>query len=104
MAARDRWVGWDDATRARNLQRVVNNSRFLLLPWVAVSNLASAVLSRGLGRLAADWPRRYGLEPWLVETLAADGQRRALFSETAGVSICELRTTGAERSGSSVMR
>ena len=69
MAARDRWVGWDDATRVRNLQRVVNNSRFLLLPWVAVSNLASAVLSRGLGRLAADWPRRYGLEPWLVETL-----------------------------------
>ena len=35
MAARDRWIGWDDPTRARNLQRVVNNSRFLLLPWVA---------------------------------------------------------------------
>ena len=69
MAARDRWVGWDDRTRARNLQRVVNNSRFLVLPWVAVRNLASAVLSRGLGRMAADWPRHYGLEPWLVETL-----------------------------------
>ena len=37
MAARDRWIGWDDPTRARNLQRVVSNSRFLLLPWVAVS-------------------------------------------------------------------
>ena len=69
MAARDGWVGWDDATRARNLQRVVNNSRFLLLPWVAVKNLASAVLSRGLARMAADWPRRYRLKPWLVETL-----------------------------------
>ncbi len=69
MAARDRWVGWDDATRARNLQHVVNNSRFLLLPWVEVKNLASAVLSRGLVRMAADWPRRYGLSPWLVETL-----------------------------------
>ena len=69
MAARDRWVGWDDATRARNLQHVVNNSRFLLLPWVGVRNLASAVLSRGLGRLVADWPRRYHIEPWLVETL-----------------------------------
>ena len=44
MAARDGWVGWDDSTRARNLQHVVNNSRFLLLPWVAVRNLASAVL------------------------------------------------------------
>ena len=69
MAARDRWVGWDDRTRARNLQHVVNNSRFLLLPWVAVSNLASAVLARGLGQLVVDWPRHYHLEPWLVETL-----------------------------------
>ena len=69
MAARDRWIGWDDATRARNLQRVVNNSRFLLLPWVAVSNLASAVLARGLGQLVMDWPHHYQLEPWLVETL-----------------------------------
>ena len=69
MAARDRWVGWDDRTRARNLQHVVNNSRFLLLPWVGVRNLASAVLARGLGQMAADWPRRYHIEPWLVETL-----------------------------------
>ena len=69
MAARDRWIGWDERTRARNLQRVVNNSRFLLLPWVAVKNLASAVLARGLGQLVVDWPRHYHLEPWLVETL-----------------------------------
>jgi len=32
LAARDRWIGWDDAQRARALQRIVNNSRFLLLP------------------------------------------------------------------------
>ena len=62
MAARDRWIGWDERTRARNLQRGVNNSRFLLLPWVAMSNLASAVLARGLGAvgggLAAPLPPR----------------------------------------------
>ena len=69
MAVRDRWVGWDASARVRNLQRVVNNSRFLLLPWVRVKNLASAVLSRGLGQLRVDWPRRYHLAPWLVETL-----------------------------------
>ena len=69
MAVRDRWVGWDESARVRNLQRVVNNSRFLLLPWVRVKNLASAVLSRGLGQLRVDWPRRYHLAPWLVETL-----------------------------------
>ena len=69
MAVRDRRVGWDDRTRARNLQRVANNSRFLLLPWVGVKNLASAVLARGLSQLAVDWPRHCRLEPWLVETL-----------------------------------
>ena len=52
MAARDLWIGWDDATRGRNLQRVVNNSRFLILPWVRVQNLgyiqAMAVFKREL--------------------------------------------------------
>jgi hypothetical protein len=69
MASRDAWIGWDDVTRQRNLQRVVNNSRFLILPWVRVKNLASVVLSLALRRLGADWPRRYGIEVLLVETL-----------------------------------
>ena len=54
---------------AESAAHVVNNSRFLLLPWVGVKNLASAVLARGLSQLAVDWPRRYNVEPWLVETL-----------------------------------
>lgn len=38
IGVRDAWVGWDDDTRRRNLQRLVNNSRFLILPWVRVKN------------------------------------------------------------------
>jgi hypothetical protein len=74
LAVRDRWIGWDDATRLRNLQRVVSNSRFLILPWVRVKNLASHVLSQALRRLSVDWPARYGPKPLLVETLV-DRQR-----------------------------
>ncbi len=74
MAARDGWIGWDEPTRARNLQRVVNNSRFLLLPWVQVRNLASRVLSQAARQVAVDWPGRYGVEPVLLETLV-DGER-----------------------------
>lgn len=74
LAVRDRWIGWDEATRLRNLQRVVNNSRFLILPWVQVKNLASHVLSQATRRLATDWPARYGHPPLLVETLV-DAQR-----------------------------
>jgi hypothetical protein len=69
MAVRDTWIGWDDLTRQRNLQSVVNNSRFLILPWVRVKNLASHVLSLATKRLGVDWPRRYGVEVLLVETL-----------------------------------
>ncbi|MDP2625866.1 MAG: DUF4338 domain-containing protein [Candidatus Rokubacteria bacterium] len=69
MAVRDRWIGWDEATRKRNLQRIVNNSRFLILPWVRVRNLASTVLSLGARGVEQDWPARYGIEPLLFETL-----------------------------------
>lgn len=69
MAVRDAWIGWDEPARQRNLQRVVNNSRFLILPWVRVKNLASLVLAQALRRLGADWEARYGVRPVLVETL-----------------------------------
>lgn len=74
MSARDRWIGWDESTRSRNLQRVVNNSRFLLLPWVRIRNLASQVLSHAARQVVVDWQARYGVEPVLLETLV-DAQR-----------------------------
>jgi len=67
MKVRDQWIGWDDVTRGRALQHVVNNSRFLVLP--RIRNLASTVLSCVLRRLSSDWQEHYGLDPWLVETL-----------------------------------
>lgn len=68
VAARDRFIGWDEATRRAHLSQVVANSRFLLLPQVQVPHLASQVLGRCLRRLASDWQARYGLRPALVET------------------------------------
>jgi hypothetical protein len=69
MSARDQWIGWDESARARNLQQVVSNSRFLLLPWVQVRNLASHVLALAARRVAVDWPERYGSPAVLLETL-----------------------------------
>jgi hypothetical protein len=79
MAARDGWIGWDDAQRTRALQRVVNNSRFLLLPWVEVRYLASAVLARAtraLQRVVNN--SRFLLLPWVeVRYLASAVLARA---------------------------
>ena len=68
LRVRDQWVGWSAAQRQAHLDRVVNNSRFLILPWVAIQNLASHVLARTLARLPQEWAARFGSRPWLVET------------------------------------
>lgn len=72
MKVRDQWIGWDDGTRGRVLQRIVNNSRFLVL--AKIRNLASMLLCCVLKRLRTDWHGHYGVDPWLVETLV-DRQR-----------------------------
>ena len=68
LNARDRWLGWTDAARRENLQDIVCNSRFLVLPGVRVKYLASHVLGQLTRRIGRDWRDRYGREPWLMET------------------------------------
>src|SRR3990172_7566477 len=69
MAVRDRWIGWSDKQRRRNLQLIVNQARFLILPWVHIQGLASKILSRCARQLPGDWGKRYGYRPLLFETL-----------------------------------
>lgn len=82
MAARDSWIGWTDEERARKLQIIVNNSRFLILPWVRVRYLASTILSLCARQLPADWERLYGYRPLLLETLV-DAQFRGTSYQAA---------------------
>jgi len=74
MAPRDRWIGWRDQARSLNLARVVSNSRFLILPWVEVSGLASKILSMAAQQLSEDWLSVYQVSPLLLESLV-DPQR-----------------------------
>lgn len=67
-AARDEFIGWEPETRRRHLQRITNNTRFLVMPWVEVKGLASHVLGRILRRLRTDWGRKYAQPLSLVET------------------------------------
>ncbi len=45
ISARDRWIGWNDVNRKQLLSILINNSRFLIPPWVHIPNLASHVLA-----------------------------------------------------------
>jgi hypothetical protein len=68
VAARDRWIGWSASQREQRLEWIVNNSRFLLLPWVQCPNLGSWVLGQMARQLPPDWQSRYGYRPVLLES------------------------------------
>ena len=68
VAPRDHWIGWTPEQRAQNLHLVVNNARFLILPWVNSRNLASRILALAAKRLPEDWHARYQYTPVLLET------------------------------------
>jgi hypothetical protein len=65
---RDAFIGWSSEARRANLHLVVNNARFLILPWIKCPNLASRVLGLISRRLAQDWYARYAYRPVLLET------------------------------------
>jgi hypothetical protein len=68
LSSRDEWIGWDVQDRKQRLHLIVNNSRFLILPWVNVKNLASKVLSIAIKQLQEDWLREYCYAPVLLES------------------------------------
>ena len=65
---RDDFIGWTHDERQRNLHLIVNNARFLILPWIKCRNLASRTLALISRRLAPDWHTRYAYRPVLLET------------------------------------
>ncbi|MDP6380786.1 MAG: DUF4338 domain-containing protein [Phycisphaerae bacterium] len=74
VACRDKFIGWNAEEKDRNLHKVVNNSRFLILPWVRIPHLASFILGQVLRRINRDWVERYRHCVVLVETFV-DSER-----------------------------
>ncbi|MCP3679326.1 MAG: IS4 family transposase [Gammaproteobacteria bacterium] len=68
LEVRDKWIGWDDDRRIANLNKVICNSRFLIVPGVKVKNLASYALSKCIEKLQDDWYKQYNIRPVLLET------------------------------------
>jgi uncharacterized protein DUF4338 len=68
LGARDRYIGWSAEARRRNVRFLAYNTRFLLLPWVHVKNLASHILGRMAVRISEDWENQYGHPLYFLET------------------------------------
>jgi hypothetical protein len=89
---RDNFIGWSKEQRERNLHLIINNCRFLILPWVNSRNLASKVLSIIARRLPNDWEERYNYRPILLETFVE--KRFIGTSYKAANWICVGNTKG----------
>ena len=68
LSSRDSFIGWSDKQRETNLRLVVNNVRFLILPWIKSKYLASRILGGIAKQLPLDWEARYNYRPVLLET------------------------------------
>jgi len=92
VGVRDRYLGWNQEQKLRLLVHVVNNNRFLILPWVRVRNLASYLLARTLKMLRSDWRALYKTEPFLVETFVdLDKYRGACYQAANWLYLGETR-------------
>ncbi len=83
LAGRDRFIGWPEPQRLKNLQLVVNNARFLILPWIQSKGLASKILSIVNRQLPNDWQQRYGYRPVLLETFVESQRHRGTCYKAA---------------------
>ena len=96
VAARDHFIGWTAEQRRRGLPRLVNNDRFLILPWVRVPHLASHLLGRMGRRLALDWQQVYRQSIVLAETFV-DTERFAGTCYRAANWLCVGPSQGRGR-------
>jgi hypothetical protein len=95
-APRDQWIGWSAQQRAQGLSLLANNSRFLILPWVQVPQLANHLLAQITRRIAADWQRRYGHPLYVLETFVQPDRFRGTCYQAANW-VHVGQTTGRTR-------
>jgi hypothetical protein len=96
IGPRDQFVGWSAPARRHHLPAVVNNDRFVILPWVQIKALASFLLATAMHRLRGDWQRIYGQDLVLVESFV-EQERFAGFAYAAANWICVGQTVGRGR-------
>ena len=97
---RERFIGWSEEQRQRNLQLVINNARFLVLPWIESKGLASKILALAARELPRHWKHRYGFEPVLLETFVEYERHKGTCYKAANwVNVG--RTTGRGKKSTS---
>jgi hypothetical protein len=102
LASRDRYIGWSAAARRSNIRFIAYNTRFLILPWVRIQNLASHVLARMAARIAEDWQQMYGHPIYFLETFVDPERFRGTCYRAANWLLLGKTTGRGKQSNSYV--
>ena len=92
LGSRDRYIGWSAEARRRNIRFIAYNTRFLILPWVAVPHLASHILGRMAVILSEDWQQIYCHPVYFAETFIDPGRFRGTCYRAANWQLLGLTT------------
>jgi hypothetical protein len=92
LGPRDRFIGWSQEQRQKNLRLLAYNPRFLILPWVAVPHLASHILGRMARILPADWQRIYGHDIVFLETFVDPTRYKGTCYRAANWTVLGVTT------------
>jgi len=96
LSEREKWIGWTAEERKERLNLIVNNSRYLIFPWVNIKNLASKALSVAIKQIQTDWLREYCYAPVLLETFVDKSHFKGTCYKAANW-ICLGETKGRGR-------
>jgi len=102
IGSRDRYIGWDQEARRRNIRFIAYNTRFLILPWVRVTHLASHILGRMAARISADWQQMYGHPIYFLETFVDPERFRGTCYRAANWKLLGKTTGRGKQSNSYV--
>ena len=100
LGSRDRYIGWSAEARRRNIRFIAYNTRFLILPWVRIENLASHILGRMTARISEDWQQLYGHPIYFLETFV-DSERFRGTCYRAANWVLLGKTTGRGKQSNS---
>src|SRR5712692_10451187 len=102
LGSRDRYLGWSQEARRRNIRFLAYNTRFLILPWVRVMHLASHILGRMATRISQDWQRMYGHPIYFLETFVDPERFRGTCYRAANWVLLGKTTGRGKQSNSYV--
>ena len=94
LAQREEWIGWTPEEKKSRLHLILNNSRFLLFPWVRVKNLASRTLSMAARQIQADWLVEYCYAPVLLETFVDAPYKGTSYKASNWIYLGETKGRG----------